>query len=254
MAEAKRTLDEAYESRILQDPGPFFLSCDHASARLPPPYRWVSEDLCWVGTHWSYDLGAAALTEKLSARLGASALWSRFSRLLVDPNRLPGEPSFIPRAIEGQAIGLNRELSAADIESRSASFYRRYHDALDAAIRRQKACRPETLLLSIHSFTPCYRGAVREMAGGVLFDGQPALAEAFLKAVREQGWDFRANEPYSGFDGLIEGIAQHGRKHDCAYLELEVRQDLACAPKSRDALVEALARACEATLQAQAEA
>lgn len=250
MADARRHLDEAYESRILAEPGPFLLSCDHASARLPPPYRWASEDLCWVGTHWSYDLGAAALTEKLSARLGASALWSRFSRLLVDPNRLPSASSFIPESIEGQALVLNGELNAPEVAYRSESLYRRYHDALDAAIGRQKGCRPETLLISVHTFTPCYRGEVREMAGGVLFDGHEALAGLFLKAMREQGWDFRANEPYSGFDGLIEGIAQHGRKHRCPYLELEIRQDLACEPSSRDALVEALACACEATLQA----
>src|SRR5690606_18998130 len=63
------------------------LTCEHASERLPSPYAWPTGDARLVGTHWAFDLGIAPFARALAAELGAPAVLSRFSRLLVDPNR-----------------------------------------------------------------------------------------------------------------------------------------------------------------------
>jgi len=66
---------------------PIILTCEHASERMPEPFRFPEEDAWLVGTHWAYDLGAADLTRELADAIGAAAVLSRFSRLLIDPNR-----------------------------------------------------------------------------------------------------------------------------------------------------------------------
>lgn len=241
-----RTLTPAYESWIPDKPGPCFLTCDHASARLPPPWRWPAADLPFVGQHWSYDLGAAALAQRLSQELGAPLIQSRFTRLLVDPNRDPSQSSFIVPSIGSQILQMNRELSPQQRNERRVQYYEAYHCEIDRALSEQRQHHASPLLLSVHSFTPCYQGKPRTMPGGVLFDAHEALAQAFCQSLVDQGWDFRENEPYSGYAGLIEGIARHGKKHGCRYLELEVRQDLACDPVQREAIVQAVVRSCQA--------
>lgn len=63
------------------------ITCEHASNLLPPPYRWPRADEWLINSHWSHDIGAATLTKELAVRMGSVAVLSRFSRLLVDPNR-----------------------------------------------------------------------------------------------------------------------------------------------------------------------
>lgn len=241
-----RNLSQAYESWIPDNPGPWFLTCDHASARLPAPWRWPAQDLGFVGQHWSYDLGAAALAQRLSQELCAPLIQSRFTRLLVDPNRDPSQGSFIVPKIGSQILRLNRELSPQQRNMRRVQYYEAYHQGIDSALtwHRQRCASP--ILLSVHSFTPHYQGEVRAMPGGVLFDDHEELAKAFCQHLVQQGWAFRENEPYSGYDGLIEGIARHGKAHNCRYLELEVRQDLACDPVQREAIVQAVVQSCRA--------
>lgn len=241
-----RTLTPAYESWIPDSPGSWFLTCDHASARLPAPWRWPAADLGLVGQHWSYDLGAAALAQTLSQALRAPLVQSRFSRLLVDPNRNPDQGSFIVPSVDSQILHLNRDLSPQERNLRRTQYYEAYHQGIDSALtwHRQRCASP--ILLSVHTFTPCYRGEVRTLAGGVLFDAHEELARAFCESLKAQGLDFEENQPYSGYAGLIEGIARHGKAHNCRYLEIEVRQDLASDPVQRQAIAQAIATSCQA--------
>lgn len=240
----QQTLAESFASWIPEGSSGWFLTCDHASARLPSPWRWPGQDLRFVGTHWSYDLGAQALAFALSQELGAPLVASRFSRLLVDPNRSPEQESFIVSQVEDQSLALNQPLDAAERSSRQALYYDAYHRAIQKALEAQMSAPKPPWLLSIHTFTPLYRGQRRAMQGGVLYDAHEDLAQAFCAGLVKQGWAFEENTPYSGYDGLIEGVSRHGKAHGCPYLELEVRQDLACHPTIRHQLVMAIAQVC----------
>lgn len=240
------TLTPAYESWIPDSPGPWFLTCDHASARLPPPWRWPAADLCFVGQHWSYDLGAAALAQLLSKKLNAPLLQSRFTRLLVDPNRDPRQDSFIVPSIGSQILRLNQGLTSEQRNQRRTEYYEAYHRGIDAALAQHRLRCASPILLSVHTFTPVYQGQVRTLPGGVLFDAHEDLARAFCQQLRRQGWAFEENQPYSGYAGLIEGIARHGKAHNCPYLEIEVRQDLATDPRQREAIAQAIVQSCKA--------
>lgn len=89
-----------------------FLTSEHATTRLPPPYEWTESDLNSgiIGTHWSVDIGAEQLTRDLSLALGCRGIAARFGRLFCDANRAVGEETmFRASAEEGKiVIGINK--------------------------------------------------------------------------------------------------------------------------------------------------
>lgn len=231
-------IQDAFEA-IEGDPkSPVFLTCEHASQRLPEGYRWHPHDERLVGTHWAYDLGAAEITRELAAALGAPAVLSRFSRLLLDPNRSEDSPTLFLAEAEGAPVELNRDLDAAERERRILRFHQPFHGAIDTRLAAYRA----EILFSIHSFTPVYDGQERWMEVGVLFDEEEELAERMAAAIREAGFATAMNEPYSGKAGLIYSAGRHARAHRRRAVELEVRQDLSVRPEVRARLVGALAR------------
>ena len=61
--------------------------CDHAGNRLPEDYGTLGLPAEQLQRHIAYDIGAAPVARALSAALDAPALLTRYSRLLIDPNR-----------------------------------------------------------------------------------------------------------------------------------------------------------------------
>src|SRR3546814_124184 len=80
---------------------PIVLACDHASAAIPPEYGQLGLADADLARHIALDVGAARLTEALADRLGVTAVMAAFSRLLIDPNRDPGESTLIPELSDG---------------------------------------------------------------------------------------------------------------------------------------------------------
>ncbi|HEY0840089.1 MAG TPA: N-formylglutamate amidohydrolase, partial [Vulgatibacter sp.] len=228
---------DAFEALVGEPDAPVFLTCEHASERLPEGYAWHPDDERLVGTHWAYDLGARDLVFELADAMRTPAVLSRFSRLFVDPNRPEGSDTLFRAEAEGAPVALNRDIDEAERARRIEHFYRPYHDAID----RRLAVHGAPVLFSIHTFTPVYDGAVRPMEVGVLFDTQDELAERAATAIRAAGFVTALNEPYSGKAGLIHAAEHHAGNHGRKALELEVRQDLAVRPEFRRRLVVALA-------------
>lgn len=228
--------EEAVE--LVDGDGPVLLTCEHATERMPEGWRWPQEDLRLRGTHWAYDLGARELTLELAERLGAGAVLSRFSRLLVDANRPESSETLFLREAEGAPVALNTtHLDASERERRIEGLLRPYHAAADARTDRSTS----QLLLSVHSFTPVFEGRPRTLEVGVLHDRDGALAERLAAALARASIHVALNEPYSGLAGLMYSADRHARAHGRAALELEVRQDLAVDPGFRARLAELVA-------------
>ena len=215
------------------------LTCEHASQALPNGWEWPEPDRWLIGTHWAYDLGIADVTRQLAAALRAPAVLSTFSRLLIDPNRPVGHPDLFRGSAEGQAVHLNADLSHEQQLRRRLALYEPYHQAID----RRLSDLPRAAILSMHSFTPVYEGDVRSLEIGVLFNEHEALAVSVARALAADGWTVALNEPYSGREGLMYAADRHAAVHRRAALELEVRNDLACDPARRTALVRSVAAA-----------
>ncbi len=209
---------DAYETAGSATPGGVLFTAEHASNRVPRPWRLRPADRVLLGTHWGYDIGARTLTLELARLAGGAAVCSRFSRLLIDPNRAEDDPAAVLRATDDGAPTFNRDV---DLAGRIARFHAPFHAAVDATIR---GVRPR-FLVSVHSFTPVFRGVARPMEAGVLFDAHDEHAERLVHALRAEGLRTEPNEPYSGKAGLIYSARRHGTTHGVPYLEIEVRQD-----------------------------
>lgn len=236
-------MDDAVE--ILAGAGPVVMTCEHASVRMPEPWAWPEADRWLVGTHWSYDLGVADLVRALHDRTGWPAVLSRFTRLLVDPNRPVDHPDLFRTTAEGRVVHLNAGLSQAERARRIRALHAPYEATVDQVVEAAA----DAVVMSLHSFTPVYEGKRRALELGVLFDEDEDTARQIAQLLSDAGWHVRLNEPYSGRAGLMYAAARPAKKFDRTSIELEVRQDLLMDPDR----VERLAADIEAAARRVAE-
>ena len=202
------------------------LLCDHAGNEFPPGYATLGLPPEQLTRHIAYDIGAAQVTRGLAAALGAPALMTRYSRLLIDPNRGLDDPTLIMRISDGAVIPGNRLLVAAEREKRIRLYYQPYHEAVDAVIDQCLASRVGPMLLSIHSFTESWNTTPRPWHVGVLWGADGRFASPLLDSLHAEG-DLIVgdNEPYHGH--LVgDCMWQHGTQRGVAHALIEIRQDL----------------------------
>jgi predicted N-formylglutamate amidohydrolase len=212
--------------------GPLLVICEHAGNQVPSPLRLDPADRRWLFTHWGYDIGIAEVARVLIDTFGGAGLFAEFSRLVCDPNRPWDDRSCILDQIEGTKLRLNQGLDAAARQLRKVVFYDRYHDAVDALLRRRREIATDFTLVALHSFTERLGDEVRWMEAGVLFDDdQRGLGEAMAAEVAREGLTTAINEPYSGIDGFTYSVTRHGRAHGLPHVEIELRQDLIATPE-----------------------
>lgn len=209
---------------------PFLVLCDHASNHVPPEFASLGLPAAEFERHIAWDPGAALLVEALSQRLDAPAVLSCFSRLLIDPNRGTDDPTLVMRLSDGTVIPGNRNVTDADIAERIARFHDPYHRAIEDAIERTLGLGIAPALISIHTFTPVWRGEPRPWHAGILWDRDDRLARIFLDGLRaDPELVVGDNEPYHG---RLENdcMHRHGTSRGLAHVLIEVRNDLLATP------------------------
>jgi len=217
---------------------PVVLSCEHATQLMPEGFDWHPEDEHLRGTHWAYDLGVRHLTLELALHVGAPAVLSRFSRLIVDPNRSLDSDTLFRTHAEGRAVRMNAELSDAAKSERLDRFYLPYHRAFSRMVEETESA---PVVFAIHSFTPLYEGDPRPMEVAVLFDKADDLAHRLGADMEAGGLKVAYNAPYSGKAGMMHAVERHAMEFGREAVELEVRQDLVVDPEFREKLVPILA-------------
>ena len=250
MSESLLAPDEPGPVRVL-NPGaasPVLLVCDHAANFIPRALRDLGLDHVALGRHVAWDIGAAQVTERLAQQLEATAILSNFSRLIVDPNRDPADPSSMPAVSDDVTIPANQALTPAEREARLATFFRPYHATLTAEFARRRARGEITLVLSIHSFTPVMAGFVRPWEIGILWNEDGRLALPVMEALRLQGVPVGDNEPYSGRDHHGYTTHTHADAAGLPNLLVELRQDLIDTHRGAVAWADRLAPILQARL------
>lgn len=204
----------------------YILVCDHASNAIPPEYDNLGLDPVQLKRHIAYDIGAADLTRALAQEMGAPAVLSHFSRLLIDPNRGDDDPTLVMKLSDGAVVPGNAKVDDAEVARRIARFSAPYHAAVDATIDRALAAGVRPALFSIHTFTPVFHDGPRPWHCSVLWERDPRLASPLLAALRAEGdIVIGENEPYAG---ALEGdsMTRHGLDRGLPNAIVEVRQDL----------------------------
>jgi predicted N-formylglutamate amidohydrolase len=220
--------EEAESYRIL--PGRLdlglLLLCDHAANTLPSDYGTLGLPADQLKRHIAYDIGAAAVTQLIAAAFEAPAIMTRFSRLLIDPNRGTDDPTLIMRLSDGAVVPGNRHIDDQEREKRTRLYYRPYHTAIDCVIDQCLAIGVPPVLLSIHSFTESWKGIPRPWHVGILWDKDDRLARPLLDGFyREHDLIVGDNQPYSG-QLVGDCLWQHGTIRGLAHAIIEIRQDL----------------------------
>jgi predicted N-formylglutamate amidohydrolase len=204
----------------------YIIVCDHASNAIPPEYENLGVDPVQLKRHIAYDIGAEALTRALAKEMAAPAVLSRFSRLLIDPNRGDDDPTLVMKLSDGAIVPGNAKVDDAEVAKRIARFSGPYHAAIDRVIDRSLAAGVSPILFSIHSFTPVFHDGPRPWHCSVLWEKDERLARPLLEAFRaEPDIVTGENEPYAGaLPG--DSMTRHGFDRGLPHAIVEVRQDL----------------------------
>ncbi len=221
-------------------PARWLVTCDHAANTVPPFVNGGTLGLAAgdMARHIAYDVGAAGVARALGRALEAPVILSNFSRLVIDPNRGEDDPTLVMKLYDGTVIPANRDAGPEDIARRLNGCYRPYHRALaDLAARRA-----DTIIVSVHSFTPQLQGRPpRPWHVGVLHAADERLPRPLIARLRaEPDLCIGENEPYGGhLPG--DAIARHAIAHERPNVLLELRNDLIGTADAQEAWARRLA-------------
>lgn len=208
-------------------PSPVVLICEHAGNVIPKSLGSLGlppEDLT---RHIAWDIGAEAVARGLSQALDAPLVLQRYSRLVYDCNRPPESPDAMPALSETTRIAANENLTSEARFQRIRSIYRPFHDAVSQLLDRRAAQGAASLLVTMHSFTPTYKGKRRHLDLGVLHDRDARLADLVLGlCARLKDVVVKRNEPYGPEDGVCHTLNLHGGARGLYHVMLEIRNDL----------------------------
>jgi predicted N-formylglutamate amidohydrolase len=221
----------------------FLLTADHAGRAVPrslgdlgvPPGEWER--------HIAWDIGIAAVTERLSRALDATAVLQTYSRLVIDCNRRPDWESSIPVVSEHTEIPGNLGISQDERAARRREIFDPYHQQIAMLLDRRATSDRRTVLVAMHSFTPVFKGETRNVEVGVLYNRDIRLAAIMLDLLRAEG-DLAVgdNAPYAITDTSDYTVPTHGEARGLPHVEIEIRQDLIADPVGQDAWAARLAR------------
>ena len=208
---------------------PFLLICDHAGNAVPSALDGLGLASTDLNRHIAYDIGILGVSERLADRLGAPLVFQRYSRLVVECNRLFDHDESIALVSDGTSIPGNHGLVASARAQRIREIVEPYHDEITRRLDARRDQCFETIVVSMHSFTPALlsRPYDRPWHVGLCFGADDRFTQHVLAALRtEVGLVIGNNEPYSVNLAKDYSIPFHGESRGLPYAEFEVRQDL----------------------------
>lgn len=240
MEQAVELIEGAREAGVL-------FICDHASNAVPADLHGLGLPEREFHRHIAWDIGAADITRALARMFGAPAVLSRFSRLVIDPNRGADDPTLVMRLSDGAIIPGNARVDETEIERRRRLYWRPYRDAIAATIAPMRSRGQAPAIVSLHSFTPVWRGAARPWQCAVLWDRDPRIAVPLIEALRADGLVVGDNEPY---DGALKGdtLYELATTPGLAHALIEARQDLVATRADAEAFAARIAAALRPVL------
>jgi predicted N-formylglutamate amidohydrolase len=220
---------------------PCALVCEHASNRLPRALGTLGLDQSDLQRHIAWDIGAERVARRLAQLIDAPLVLQRYSRLAYDCNRPPDSPDAMPELSETTHIPGNRALSPADRLARIREIYRPFHAAVADLLDERSAAGRRSTVVTVHSFTPVYKGQPRSVELGLLHDRDFRLAERLLPRFADV--DARFNEPYGPEDGVLHTLNLHAAPRGLAHVMVEIRNDLVADERGQQQWAERLCAA-----------
>lgn len=205
----------------------FLLVADHAGNMIPRALAELGVAAADRVRHIAWDIGIADFGRLLSDALDATLIQQNYSRLVIDCNRPLDAASSIPDISENTTIPGNVGLSEANKALRAREIFWPYHECIEAELDRRRKTGLTTALVSLHSFTPVFKGAPRPWHAGVLYNCDPRFALRLMALLNANKSLFVGdNAPYMVSDASDYTIPVHAERRGLQHVLIEIRQDL----------------------------
>ncbi|MGE3769364.1 MAG: N-formylglutamate amidohydrolase [Bdellovibrionales bacterium] len=220
----------------------FVLSAEHAGnawpADMPPPPLYDG----WQDDQFCYDPGAGDFTAKLATALNCPAIYGHYARVLIDLNRLPGNPDLIPKVVDGLPMPMN-DIDIPEYERRLTTYYQPYHRELKKLMDNAG---PNPVHIAVHSYTRQRRTDAQERPWhlGLLYVHESPVVKHVLASVESiPGKVIGRNEPYNTRSSASGATALHASAYGREAFTLEFRIDQLEDPAQCDAWVKHITQA-----------
>ncbi|MEO1687499.1 MAG: N-formylglutamate amidohydrolase [Pseudomonadota bacterium] len=239
------------------EPGhPVLVVCEHAGRAIPAALHGLGLPAEALEGHQAWDIGAAGVTRRLAARLGAAATLQPYSRLVIDCNRPPDAPDAMPAVSHGLKVPGNRPAApeANGADDRPADHVARVREIFEpfqAEVARLAAAPGRRLLLSVHSFTRQLSGRMRPWRIGLCYrrDAETSARLAAALTARAPDLILGMNQPYGIDDAADWFVPRHGEATGLPHSLIELRNDLIAATQGQDRWADLLADAVQDLMQ-----
>lgn len=239
--------DEPPAVAVQNGDGPLLVVCEHAANRIPRSLGSLGLKPSDLVRHIAWDLGAIDVAEGIADRLNGALVAQRYSRLVVDCNRDLELPDAITAFSEDTPIPGNVAIGETEKSQRITEIWEPFHETVDRVVTERIALGQPTFLVTIHSFTPVYRGVFRPWHVGVISTDERNLAESVLETLRRDPTLIVGdNQPYSAKDNVDYTIRRHGRDRGLPHVMIEIRNDLLADEAMQQAWTDRLAHVLEA--------
>lgn len=222
---------------------PLLLACEHAANHLPPAFGTLGLADGELKRHIAWDPGALPVAEGIARRLDATLIASTVSRLVVDCNRPLDAPDLIAELSETTPIPGNVGLSEGERRRRVDLAWRPFHETVERLIDQRLAQGRPLCMVTIHSFTPTWKGVARPWHVGVIHDADERMSAPLIAGLcAEGGLVVGDNQPYAPADRVYFTLERHARPRGLPCAMIEIRNDLIADAAGQDAWAERLAR------------
>jgi predicted N-formylglutamate amidohydrolase len=205
----------------------FLLVVDHAGNLIPRALGHLGLTETDCKRHIAWDIGIAGLARLLADQLKANLIEQNYSRLVIDCNRPLDAAASIANISEDTPIPGNAQVSYRERKARTREIFEPYHAQIAAELDRRQGLSLPTALISLHSFTPVFKGVSRPWHAGVLYNRDPRLAHPLLALLNaDDNLLVGDNAPYVVSDATDYTIPVHGERRGLPHALIEIRQDL----------------------------
>lgn len=219
-----------------------FLTCEHAGNKIPTNWKKrFTLPKRVLESHRGIDIGAKEIFTWLKSELECPNHIYENTRLLIELNRSLHHPNLFSE--------FSKCFSPEEKKLLIQTLYLPYRTQVENEFKQAISTSKKPLLhLSIHSFTPVFKGETRNCDFGFLYDPKRPQEKEFCKAMADSlrkslGTNFRVrmNYPYKGTaDGFTTYLRKQLKAEKYIGIEIEVNQALASKKKERDCISSAM--------------
>lgn len=204
------------------------LSCEHGGNQVPYEFSFALDSPLarqHLNSHRGWDPGALEAASYFAKHSGATLFHSTTSRLVVDLNRSLGNSQLFSRFTNPMGADHHRLI----LERHYHPYRTQVRETAESIIRTGAG----VIHLSVHTFTPVFRGKRRRLDIGLLFDpsrpAEQSLCHHWKRNLEDSDPLLRVemNQPYLGIDdGLTTALRNELPPSDYLGIELEINNQV----------------------------